>query len=234
VDDDSRTGRWENDSRTQHWEQRTDLPLALGSLVYLGAYAVHVLAPGLPEPVHNLLLSLSSAAWAFFAVDYVVRWRLSGEGHRFVRRHWLDTVVVVLPLLRPLRIVRTYEVVERRRGQTQLPLQARVMLYAGLSSALLGFAGALLVYQFEHTAPDATIRTFGDSVWWVCSTLSTVGYGDVVPVTTRGRLVAVGLMICGLALLGAVTGSFTSWLMQRFAHGDEKDGGENGEGPPGW
>jgi voltage-gated potassium channel len=43
-----------------------------------------------------------------------------------------------------------------------------------------------------------------------------VGYGDVAPVTVVGRLVAVGLMACGLALLGAVTGSFSSWLVEVF------------------
>ncbi|MFJ3642994.1 potassium channel family protein [Streptomyces sp. NPDC090108] len=211
----------DDDSRTRRWRRRTDLPLAAASLVYLGAYAVHVLAPGLPRAVHLTLLTLSGAAWAFFIVDFLVCWRLTGGGlPRYVWRHRLDAVVVVLPLLRPVRILRTYEAVERRHGHTQLPIQARVMLYAGMSAALLGFAGALLVYEFEHDAPDATIRTFGDSVWWVCSTLSTVGYGDVVPVTPKGRIVAVVMMICGLALLGAVTGSFSSWLMQRFAGGD--------------
>ncbi|MGW0996236.1 potassium channel family protein [Streptomyces sp. NPDC002520] len=221
----------DDDNRMRRWERRTDLPLTFAWLVYLGAYAVHVLAHGLSGAAHDLLLSLTSTAWAFFAVDYVVRWRLSGTRlPLFVRRHWLDSVVVILPLLRPVRIVRTYETVERRHGRSRLPLQIRVMLYAGLGSVLVGFAGALEVYQAEHDAPYASIRTFGDSAWWVCSTLSTVGYGDVVPVTVRGRLIAVVMMICGLALLGAVTGSFTSWLMQRFARGG--DGGD-GQGPPG-
>jgi voltage-gated potassium channel len=96
------------------------------------------------------------------------------------------------------------------------------MMYAGLSSALLGFGAALSVYHVEHTASGASIRTFGDSLWWAASTLATVGYGDVVPVTVPGRLIAVVLMGCGLALLGAVTGSFSSYLMQRFARaGDD-------------
>ena len=207
----------DNDSRTARWEHRAEVPLLMASLLYLTTYAVHVLGPGLPRYVHVLCLSLMFATWVMFAADYAVRWHLSGQGLRFVRGHWLDTVVVLLPLLRPVRVVRVYDAVQRRRGAPQWPLQSRVMLYAGLSAGLLGFGASLLVYQVEHTAPHASIRTFGDSVWWAWSTLTTVGYGDVVPVTTPGRMVAAGLMACGIALLGAVTGSFSSWLMERFA-----------------
>ncbi|MEU2063493.1 ion channel [Streptomyces sp. NPDC013455] len=214
----------DDDSRTARWESGAALPLGIASLVYLASYAAHVLLPGLPGPVRVTLRSVQLLAWALFVVDYAVRWRLSGAGLRFVPRHWLDTVVVLLPLMRPVRIVRTYEAVQRRGGRPRLALHARVIVYAGLSAALLGFAGALSVYQQEHAAPHATIRTFGDSVWWTCSTLATVGYGDVAPVTPWGRTIAVGLMACGLALLGAVTGSFSSLLLQRFRReGDDED-----------
>ncbi|MET9082414.1 potassium channel family protein [Streptomyces sp. NPDC004237] len=216
----------DDDSRLDRWDRRTDLPLGIASLVFLGSYAVHVLEPNLPEAVHAVLLSLTYATWAMFAVDYAVRWRLSREGPGFVRRHWLDTVVLVLPLLRPVRVVRTYEAMQRRHGEPRMGLHARVAAYSALSISLLGFSGALAVYQAERSAPNADIRTFGDSLWWTCSTLSTVGYGDYVPVTTLGRFIAAGLMACGLALLGTVTGSFSSWMLQRFS------AGENGGRPP--
>jgi voltage-gated potassium channel len=217
------------ENRTARWERRAGTPLAVASLLFLFSYGVRVLGTGLPEPVRDLCLALTYGSWALFVVDYAVRWRLSGEGLGFVHRHWLDSLVVLLPLLRPVRIVRIYEGVEvRRKGEPRLPLQARVMMYAGLSSTLLGVTAALSVYHVEHTAPGATIRTFGDSLWWAAATLSTVGYGDAVPVTPLGRLIAVALMGCGLALLGAVTGSFSSWLLQRFA----RDGEDTGR-PPG-
>lgn len=210
-----------DDSRQARWENRTEAPLAVASLLYLTAYAVLVLASGLPGAWRGVCLAALFTAWAAFAVDYAVRWRLSGQGPRFVRGHWLDTLVLVLPLLRPLRVVHVYEAVQRRHGRPRLALHARVVTYAGLSALLLGFTGALAVYQHEHAAPGATIRTFGDAVWWTAATLSTVGYGDVAPVTPIGRLVAVGVMLGGLALLGAVTGSFSSWLLQVFAREDD-------------
>ncbi|MFD5117484.1 potassium channel family protein [Streptomyces sp. NPDC058391] len=212
--------------RQRGWERRTELPLLLASPLFLACYAVRVLN-GSADPLwRDLTLALALLIWAVFVVDYTVRLVLSGEGVRFVRTHWLDTVVLVLPLLRPLRIVNTYSTVQRRRDRPRLSLYGRVMAYAALTAGLLSFAAALAVYQQEHGAPGATIVTFGDAVWWACSAITTVGYGDVTPVTPLGRLFAVCLMACGVALLGAVTGSFSSWLIQVFAREDK-------EKPPG-
>ncbi|MFC4610895.1 potassium channel family protein [Streptomyces maoxianensis] len=207
--------------RQQRWEQRIEVPLFVASLLFLGGYTVVVLAHDAPV-LQNLALALTLLMWLIFALDYAVRLKLSGEGLRFVRTHWLDTVVVVLPLLRPVRMVRAYNAVQRRRGEPRLSLHARVIAYASMSAVLLGYSSALAVYQQERSAPGSTIRTFGDSLWWACATLTTVGYGDVTPVTPLGRVIAVVLMGCGLALLGAVTGSFSSWLLQVFAREDEK------------
>ncbi|MFD5030506.1 potassium channel family protein [Streptomyces sp. NPDC058220] len=212
--------------RQRGWERRTELPLLLASPLFLACYAVRVLNRSADPLWRDLTLALALLIWAVFVVDYAVRLVLSGEGVRFVRTHWLDTVVLVLPLLRPLRIVNTYSTVQRRRDRPRLSLYGRVMAYAALTAGLLSFAAALAVYQQEHGAPGATIVTFGDAVWWACSAITTVGYGDVTPVTPLGRLFAVCLMACGVALLGAVTGSFSSWLIQVFAREDK-------EKPPG-
>ncbi|MFF8916602.1 potassium channel family protein [Streptomyces sp. NPDC015032] len=208
--------------RLRRWEQRTEVPLFGASLLFLLGYAVRVLAPHQAGHWGTLALVLVGATWLVFAADYAVRFHLSGLGHRFFRLHWLDTVVLLLPLLRPLRLIRVYTAVQKRRERPRLSLYARVIAYAGASALLLGFSAALAVYDQERGAKGTSIRTFGDAAWWACETLTTVGYGDTVPVTPGGRVVASGLMACGLALLGAVTGSFSSWLLQVFRREDEK------------
>ncbi|MGW7369858.1 potassium channel family protein, partial [Streptomyces sp. NPDC054841] len=205
----------EGETPLQRWEGRVELPLFWASLVFLAAYSVRILVGDVDRLWREIAFAVMLLMWLGFAADYVVRLRLSGQRlHRFLRTHWLDTLVLVLPLLRPLRLLKVYTAVQRRRrDQPRLSLHVRVIAYAGVTAVLLGYSGALTVYHQEHLAPGATIRTFGDSLWWASETLTTVGYGDVTPVTRLGRLIAVGMMICGLALLGAVTGSFSSWLV---------------------
>ncbi|MEU9998930.1 ion channel [Streptomyces sp. NPDC050848] len=213
----------ERQDRQERWDRRMEAPLAVASLLFLVGYAVRVLASGLDQVWLDLCLTVTLMAWVVFVVDYAVRFRLSGLGPlRFVRAHLLGTVILVLPLLRPLQMVKIYDRIQRRRDQPRLSLYGRVMAYSSLTVALLGFACALAVFQQERGVPGATIRTFGDSVWWAAETLTTVGYGDVTPVTPIGRTIAVGLMACGVALIGAVTGSFSSWLIQSFTRKDEK------------
>jgi voltage-gated potassium channel len=61
--------------------------------------------------------------------------------------------------------------------------------------------------------PHARITNFGQAAWWAVTTMTTVGYGDYQPITTEGRFVAVGLMLAGVALLGVVTASIATWLI---------------------
>ncbi|WP_330295455.1 potassium channel family protein [Streptomyces sp. NBC_00503] len=211
-------------TRDQIWERRTELPLFYASLIFLTGFAVSVLAFRVHPLWRDIGLALVALTWLCFLVDYLARLVLSGmRPLHFVRLHWLDTLIVALPLLRPLRMVRVHDAIQAKSDHPRRGLYGRVMSYAGLSAGLLGFSGALGVYHFERRAPDATIRTFGDAVWWVCETLTTVGYGDMAPVTPAGRIIAACLMAGGLALLGAVTGSFSSWMLQVFRRQDEAE-----------
>src|SRR5262245_49073684 len=81
--------------------------------------------------------------------------------------------------------------------------------------AAAGAIAALAILDAERTNPDASIRSYGDALWWAISTITTVGYGDLYPTTLEGRLVAAALMIAGIALLGVITASIASWFVQR-------------------
>lgn len=204
-----------DDARRIRWERAGEWPLTVAALVFLLAYAWPILDPGLPETVVMTTEVLAWTAWAAFAVDYAVRLGLAEHRTRFVRTNLLDLAVVLLPLLRPLRLLRLITllaVLNRKAGGS---LRGRVSVYVGGAAVMTMFVAALAVLDAERGAEGATIDGFGDAMWWAATTVTTVGYGDRFPVTPEGRLVAVGLMLAGIALIGVITATLASWLVER-------------------
>jgi voltage-gated potassium channel len=80
----------------------------------------------------------------------------------------------------------------------------RLIVVVTAISTLVVVLGATAIWLLEGDRPDTTFRSWGDALWWSLCTLTTVGYGDHVPVTTAGRLVATGVMVLGVAVIGAV------------------------------
>jgi voltage-gated potassium channel len=201
----------------RRYEELSQWPLVLLALLFVAAYAWGVLRPDLPHPLLVTLRAVTVVAWPVFLVDYLVRLVLAEERWRFVRQNWVDGLAVLLPLLRPLRIlslVRVARVLDRRLTTS---LHGRVAAYVTLTASLVVFMASLAVYDAERGAPDASITSYGDAVWWALTTITTVGYGDEYPVTGQGRLVAVLLMVGGIALLGVVTAAVASWFVGRVA-----------------
>src|SRR5512132_766406 len=81
-------------------------------------------------------------------------------------------------------------------------LRGRVGIYIARGASVLAVCAALAVLDAERPSPDANLTDFGYAIWWAVTTMTTVGYGDHYPVTAAGRLVAFGLMISGIALVG--------------------------------
>ena len=82
------------------------------------------------------------------------------------------------------------------------------------------YAASLAILEAERGQPHSEINTFGDALWWAMTTVTTVGYGDLSPVTATGRMVAVALMLAGITLLGIVTATLASWIVQRVSEED--------------
>ena len=80
--------------------------------------------------------------------------------------------------------------------------------------AALIFSIFLFGYLFYVSEPD--VRNLGDGVWWALVTITTVGYGDITPVTTLGRVVASSLMLLGLGLIATITAIVSAKFIQNF------------------
>ncbi|MFC6287722.1 potassium channel family protein [Nocardioides sp. GCM10027113] len=213
-------------TRVDRWERRTEWPLAALAVVFLVAYAWPILDPDLSPDVKAVLLGVEGVVWLAFAVDLVARLLLvEGSRLRYAVRHWYDVIVVVVPLLRPLRLLRLIALVKVLNRTAVASLSGRVTTYvAGTAVFSLGL-GALTVLDAERGAEGANITTFGDALWWSLTTVSTVGYGDHFPVTLEGRLVAAGLMLVGIAVIGVITASVAAWLVHNVEEEPSPDAG---------
>ena len=206
----------EDEPRIAEWDRRVDWWLTGLAVLFLVAYSWQVLDPDIGEFGAAVLETVVTGVWVLFGLDYVVRIGLAHNRWRFVYTHLLDLAILLLPMFRQLRALRVITVISVLNRQLRDDVRGRVVFYVVGTVALVGFVASLAVLDAERNAPDASITTFGDAVWWTLTTISTVGYGDRYPVTFEGRVVAGALMVTGIALLGVVTASIASWFVENL------------------
>jgi voltage-gated potassium channel len=195
------------------WQKYSERPLLGAAFLFLAAYSVLVIAEP-PYPYAAALIFILGVTWLAFVVDYIVKLLLAPQPGRWLVRHPLDLLMVLVPVVRPLRLLGPFslrKVMDRAPGTA---IRSRVMAYVVASAVILIYTVALAVLSIERGAPNANITTMGDSLWWATVTIATVGYGDRYPVTVPGRWAAATLMVGGIAALGMVTAVLSSWLVE--------------------
>lgn len=205
--------------RLEQWESRSEWVLAAVAVAFLVVYSIQVLSSPV-RAVNSLLNSVMTLLYLAFVVEYVVRLVLAPQRRRWFFRHLFDLAIVALPVLRPLRLLRLLvliKVMQRAGGDA---IRGRVAVYAASSAVLFVYVASLAMLQAERSAPDSTITSFGDAIWWAVTTVTTVGYGDTYPVTVTGRVIAGLLMIGGISLIGVITATVASWIVERVSEGD--------------
>ncbi|MER6440402.1 MULTISPECIES: potassium channel family protein [unclassified Streptomyces] len=205
------------------WEQRTQRPLLALAVAFALAYAVPIVDADAPPAVAVACTAVEWTVWGSFAADYLVRLLLVRRRKEFVRTHWMDLCAVILPILQPLRLLRLVATLTLVGRRARMASQIRLTTYVGGAVIGLLMFGSLAVLSVERESPNGNIKTLGDAVWWSFTTMTTVGYGDHAPTTGMGRILAVGLMLSGIALLGVVTANIAAWFISRFEKDDVEE-----------
>jgi voltage-gated potassium channel len=206
----------DSETKLQRWERHAEWPLAVAAVLFLVLFSRQVLAQPHGREAH-IVWAVDWAIWGLFVVDYVVRLCLAGNRWHWFLRHFLDFAIVTLPLLRPLRLLRLLVLIEVLQKAVGDAFRGRIVVYTVSGVVLLIYTASLAVFDKERYLHGATINSFGKALWWSITTVTTVGYGDVYPVTNTGRVIAVLLMIGGISLVGVVTATLASWIIERVA-----------------
>lgn len=214
--------------RFERVERATELPMLILALAMIPLLLVPLLVD-LPTRVDRGFFAANWLVWFAFAVELVVKTYLAPDRRGYLRTHWIDVLIVVLPFLRPLRLVRSTRLLRLVRTTRMLSVAARaatsarrVLTRHGLAYVLA--AGAILVVVAagavtfaERDAVDRTIGDYPTALWWAATTVTTVGYGDTAPVTAEGRALGVLLMFVGIGVFSLLTASVAAFLVEQPA-----------------
>jgi voltage-gated potassium channel len=220
-----------NVARAQRLLTRMQWPLALAALLVV---PLLILEDRTTSPaVRSLCDLVNSFVWLGFVAEFCIGFAAAPGGRRFLRSSWFNLAIIFLapPFLVPdafqaamglraLRILRLFQLMRGLALATIGLRSARTVLRSNgfpyvllVTAAAIGL-GAIGIYRVER---GLTIDSPANALWWATVTVTTVGYGDVNPVTGEGRAIALVLMLVGVGVISIFTASVASFFV-----GDDK------------
>lgn len=223
------------------------------TLILVSVIIVFAVTFDLPEEVQRVLMCIEETASVVFTIEYLLRILTAdllypGRGAVVSRiRYVLSPMAIIdllailpfwLPMflpcsmlaLRSLRLVRILRILKLNRyfdairsiGEV-LSSKRRELIGSLFFVGLLMLVSSLLMYSVEHDAQPEVFRNAFSGLWWAVATLTTVGYGDIYPVTILGRILGALIAFSGIAALAIPTGIITAGLTERIGHGKAVD-----------
>jgi voltage-gated potassium channel len=192
------------------WNQALTV-LALAFLVAFSYPAFNTDISGSTQASLDLIQWIS---WGAFASDLLYGLSTAKNKKSFLLKHPLDIAAVLLPFLRPLRLLRVISFGGLAIQKIAMGRQFAITLKVFIASIFIAYVAAIQITISERAVEGANIKNFGDGIWWAITTVTTVGYGDKFPTTMEGKFLAVGLMIVGISLMGVITASVAAWFVK--------------------
>lgn len=226
------------------WRKATDAPfliLAVGSLPLL---LLELVRSELPAGDRAFLDFVNIVVLVAFAVDYLVELRLARGKRQFVRAEWTSLLIVLaqaLALVPALTGFGVLRVLRAGRAWRAIAVLARVVAIGGVAArdgrsilrrhaasfalgvaAMTWLTSAVAFTLVEDVGEDGRLHSFFDGLWWASTTITTVGYGDVFPVTAAGRIVGVVTMAVGISAFAVVTAKVAEFLVRASTEDEDE------------
>ena len=184
----------------------------------------------LPAEMKSALLAIDMLIGVGFLIEYVMRIYFAHDRRKYLFSFWgiIDFIAVIPALflggtefkaLRAIRLLRLFRLMKLYRSTAALQRlfnafrnQRYEFAVFGILSALLFYVAAVGIYTFENEAQPDAFPSIPAAMWWAVVTLTTVGYGDVYPVTTGGRIFTGVILLLGLGLIAVPTGLIAAAL----------------------
>lgn len=207
--------------------------LVMDGLILLSAAAIAVeTVEGLTPLAHTLLYSFEILIVGVFATEYFTRLFLTENRTKYVFSFWgiidllawLPALLMFIPafqairvlrLIRLLRLIKLFNTAPALERLVRAFIRVRAELVVwGVLSILLLYISAVGIYLFEHPAQPEVFSSIPAALWWSVVSFTTVGYGDMFPITTGGRLLSTLFLFVGLGIFTVPAAIVTTALLE--------------------
>ena len=198
-------------------------------LVSLVSFSIETL-PGLSPAAQSALWWLEVVTVIIFTIEYLLRLWTAESRMRFIFSVFgLVDLLAILPFylatgldlrgVRAIRMMRLFRILKLARYNRAMRRFARAFALAReelvlffAATMLVLYASAVGIYFFERDAQPEAFASVFHALWWSVETLTTVGYGDIMPLTVGGRIFTFLIVMCGLGIIGMPAGIMASAL----------------------
>jgi len=216
-----------------HPKTGNTVALVMNGLILLSAIAIALeTEPSLPAKVRSGLFWFEIALLCVFTVEYLLRLTCSPRPFKYAFSFWglIDflTIVPAIALLTPqwqvvrafrlIRLVRLLKLFRTSRALNRLiqamhEVRGELMIF-GVVSGLMLYVASVGIYIFEHDAQPDVFTSIPVSLWWAVASFTTVGYGDMVPITLGGRIFTTLVLFTGLGIIAVPSAIVTTALLE--------------------
>lgn len=200
-------------------------------LISLVTFTLETL-PNLTEQQHATLQHIEVIIVILFTIEYILRIYVAEKRLKYIFSFYgFIDLMAVLPfyimsgldlrtvrLFRLLRLLRIFKLFKYskalQRFQRAYMLVKEEMLLFGFVALIMLYLSAVGIYYFENEAQPEQFQSVFHSLWWALTTLTTVGYGDMYPITTGGRIFTFLVLMAGLGIVAVPTGLIATALSQ--------------------
>ena len=230
-------------NKTRNWVGRIDSFIYV--LILLSTLAIILESDQeLSKTYHRLFQNFEVISVFIFSIEYIYRTLLNFRRNQNFKYNFsfygLIDLIAVLPfflpmafafdsrslrILRLIRALRVLKVSQHSKAVKHLlqvfkQIKAELILTFFLSLILIVFSGIVVFYAENPSQPDV-FNNIGNSIWWALATLTTVGYGDIYPITILGKIIASFVAIVGIGLIAIPTGLISATYVDILKQDEE-------------
>jgi len=200
--------------------------IILLALLSVGLLVYELSADLLAEQI-TLIHTIDLIIALIFLFDFIIGMTLADSRRKYFKRNWPDLLASIpitegvfrsLRILRILRLVRIIRVIARVRRiavvADKIADESSKYIYATAITTVVILSSAVAFFTMEIEV-NPNVNNFFDAIWWAVVTATTVGYGDIYPVTWEGRIIGMMLMFFGIGLVGTIAGFLGGYFIEK-------------------